>query len=42
MTIAVASAPRRRSDAGPVHAYCLPVVRELPAPPVSGARDLAW
>jgi len=42
MTIAVVPARRRRSDAGPGHAYCVPVVRELPSPPVNRVRDGAW
>lgn len=41
MTIAVVPA-RRRRDAGPVHAYCVPVVRELPSPPADPARDRGW
>jgi hypothetical protein len=40
MTITVAAARRRRIDASAVHAYCMPVVRELPAPPAD--RALTW
>jgi hypothetical protein len=42
MTIAVAPARRRRIDASAVHAYSMPVVRELSSPPANPARDLAW
>jgi hypothetical protein len=42
MTITVPPARRRRIDAGSVHAYSMPVVRELPSQPADPARDLTW
>jgi hypothetical protein len=35
-------ASRTRRLISPVHAYTLPVVRELPAPPVAMYRVSAW
>ena len=38
MTVAEITPPAPRADAVARHAYCLPVVRELPLP-VSDSRD---
>jgi hypothetical protein len=41
MTIAAPPRARRR-DAGPGHAYTVPVVRELPSQPADPARGVTW
>ena len=39
MTVAQITAPAPRTDAVAGHAYCLPVVRELPSPVADLAGD---
>ena len=41
MTAAQITAPAPRTDAAG-HAYCLPVVRELPAPVADRAAERSW
>jgi hypothetical protein len=41
MTVAQISPPAPRSEAVAGHAYCLPVVRELPLP-VADPGDRSW
>jgi hypothetical protein len=42
MTVAQVTPPAPRPDALAEHAYCLPVVRELPVPPADPARNHTW
>ena len=42
MTVAQITPPAPRADALAAHAYCLPVVRELPAPVADPAGDRTW
>jgi hypothetical protein len=42
MTVALISPPAPRTDAVAGHAYCLPVVRELPLPVADPAGDRSW
>jgi hypothetical protein len=42
MTVALISPPAPRTDAVAGHAYCLPVVRELPLPVADRAGDRSW
>ena len=42
MTVAQITPPAPRTDAVAGHAYCLPVVRELPAPVADPAGDRTW
>jgi hypothetical protein len=42
MTAAQISPPAPRSEAVAGHAYCLPVVRELPLPVADLAGDRSW
>jgi hypothetical protein len=42
MTVAQITPPAQRTDALTAHAYCLPVVRELPAAVVDPATDRSW
>ena len=42
MTVALFSPPAQRTDAVAGHAYCLPVVRELPPPVADPAGDRTW
>jgi hypothetical protein len=41
MTVAQITPPAPRTEAV-AHAYCLPVVRELPGPVVDPAGDRTW
>ena len=42
MTAAQITPPAPRTDALAGHAYCLPVVRELPVPVAELAADRTW
>ncbi len=42
MTVALIPRPAPRTDAVAAHAYCLPVVRELPLPVADPAGDRSW
>jgi len=42
MTVAQITPPAPRTAALPGHAYCLPVVRELPLPIADPAGDRTW
>ena len=42
MTVAQITPPASRIEAVAGHAYCLPVVRELPRPVVDPAGDRTW
>ena len=42
MTVAQISPPAPRTDALAAHAYCLPVVRELPVPVAEPSADRTW
>jgi hypothetical protein len=42
MTVAQITRPGQRTDALTAHAYCLPVVGELPAPVADPATDRSW
>ena len=42
MTVAQITPPAPRTDALAAHAYCLPVVRELPVPVADPAGDRSW
>jgi hypothetical protein len=42
MTVALIAPPAPRTDALAVHAYCLPVVRELQQPVADLGRDRTW
>jgi len=42
MTITQITPPAPRTDALAAHAYCLPAVRELPAPIADLAADRSW
>ena len=42
MTVAQITPPAPRTDALAGHAYCLPVVRELPVPAADPAGDRSW
>ncbi len=42
MTVAQITPPASRTDTLAVHAYCLPVVRELPSPVADRAGDRTW
>jgi hypothetical protein len=42
MTVAQITPPAPRADALAGHAYCLPVVRELPGLPADRAGDRSW
>jgi hypothetical protein len=42
MTVALISPPAPRTDAVAAHAYCIPVVRELPLPVADRAGDRSW
>jgi hypothetical protein len=42
MTAAQISPPAPRTDALAAHAYCLPVVREIPVPAAAAAGSRTW
>jgi hypothetical protein len=42
MTVAQITSPAPRTDALAGHAYCLPVVRELPQPVADPAGQRTW
>jgi hypothetical protein len=42
MTVAQITPPAQRTDALSAHAYCLPVVRELPLLVADPATDRTW
>ena len=42
MTVGQITPPAQRTDALAAHAYCLPVVRELPVPVADPAGDRTW
>jgi hypothetical protein len=42
MTVAQITPPTSRIEAVAGHAYCLPVVRELPRPVADPAGDRTW
>jgi len=42
MTVAQITSPAPRTDALAAHAYCLPVVRELPVLVADPATDRSW
>ena len=42
MTVAEITPPAPRADAVARHAYCLPVVRELPLPVADPAANRSW
>jgi hypothetical protein len=42
MTAAQISPPAPRTDALAAHAYCLPVVREIPVPAAAAAGGRTW
>jgi hypothetical protein len=42
MTVAQITPPTPRTDALARHAYCLPVVRELPGPVADPASTRTW
>ncbi len=42
MTVAQITQPAQRTDALSAHAYCLPIVRELPVPAADLLADRAW
>ena len=42
MTVAHITPPAQRTEAVAGHAYCLPVVRELPGRVADPARDRTW
>jgi hypothetical protein len=42
MTVAQITPPAPRAEAVAGHAYCLPVVRELPGPGGDPAADRTW
>jgi hypothetical protein len=42
MTVAQITPPAQCADALAGHAYCLPVVRELPGPVADPAGDRTW
>jgi hypothetical protein len=42
MTVAEITPPAPRADAVAGHAYCLPVVRELPRPVAQAGDERTW
>jgi hypothetical protein len=42
MTVRVTTSRQRHTDALTGHAYSMPVVRELPIPPVAAGGDRTW
>ena len=42
MTVPAIPEPRFRTKPAAAHAYTMPVVRELPPPPVEGSESRTW